>query len=118
MWDKKQPFPNFSRCEYAWVSEPIPSKLFAFDNRYKGKIHPTQKPVELYAWIYSIFTKPGERILDTHLGSASSRIAAWDAGLEFVGIEINKDYFQKAEERFENHISQMSLFEGGDGGGE
>lgn len=109
-WDKMQPFPNFSRCEYAWTSFNKPSKLFAFDNRYPGKIHPTQKPVELYAWIYSLFAEPGSSVLDTHLGSGSSRIAAYDAGLDFAGCEINKEYFEAEEERFNLHAAQTSLF--------
>lgn len=111
VWDKLQPFPNFSRCEYAWTSFQWPSKLFAFDNRYPGKIHPTQKPVELYAWIFSRYAKPGDKILDTHLGSGSSRIAAYDAGLDFVGCEIDPDYFTAQEDRYQRHIAQMSLFE-------
>lgn len=113
VWDKMQPFPNFSRCEYAWTSFDRPAKMFEFDNRYSGKIHPTQKPVELYAWIYSKFAKPGDKILDTHLGSGSSRIAAYDAGLDFVGCEIDKDYFEAQEERFKAYISQESLFNAG-----
>lgn len=110
VWDKMQPFPNFSRCEYAWTSFNQPSKLFASDNRYSGKIHPTQKPVELYAWIYSLFAAPGSSVLDTHLGSGSSRIAAWDVGLDFVGCEIDKGYFDAQEERFRAHAAQGNLF--------
>ena len=87
-----------------------PSKLFQFDNRTGDKIHPTQKPVALYQWIFKNYAKPGFKILDTHLGSGSSRIAAYDAGLDFVGYEIDKDYFDKQEQRFQNHIAQMSLF--------
>lgn len=74
------------------------------------RIHPTQKPVALYAWIFTRYAKPGYKILDTHLGSGSSRIAAYDAGLDFVGCEINKDYFAKQEERFAAHTAQLSLF--------
>lgn len=110
VWDKLQPFPNFSRCEYAWTSFNKPSKLFAFNNRRGKKIHPTQKPVELYEWIYKLFAKPGDKILDTHLGSGSSRIAAYDAGLDFVGCEIDPDYFKAQEERFKEHTAQADLF--------
>ena len=74
------------------------------------RIHPTQKPVALYTWIFSRYAKHGFKILDTHLGSGSSRIAAYDAGLDFVGCEIDKDYFNLQEERYQAHISQMSLF--------
>lgn len=110
VWDKLQPWENFSRCEYAWTSFNYPAKLFAFDNRTGGKIHPTQKPVELYRYIFSRFAKYGDKILDTHLGSGSSRIAAYDAGLDFVGFEIDKEYFELEEKRFEAHTAQMSLF--------
>lgn len=110
VWDKLQPWDNFSKCEYAWTSYNTPSKLFQFDNRTGDKIHPTQKPVTLYQWIFKNYAKPGFKILDTHLGSGSSRIAAYDAGLDFVGYEIDKDYFDMQEERFQNHIAQMSLF--------
>ena len=77
------------------------------------RIHPTQKPVALYAWIFSKYAKPGYKILDTHLGSGSSRIAAYDAGLDFVGFEIDPYYFKAQEERYAAHIAQMSLFNGG-----
>lgn len=79
-----------------------------------ARIHPTQKPVALYAWIFSRYAKTGDKILDTHLGSGSSRIAAYDAGLDFVGCEIDKDYFNAQEERFEKHTAQISLFVGGE----
>ena len=63
-----------------------------------------------YAWIFQLFAKPGQKILDTHLGSGSSRIAAYDAGLDFVGYEIDKTYFDKQEARFKNHAQQINLF--------
>ena len=97
--------------EYAWTSFNTNAKAFDFSAvGIPGRFHPTQKPVELYAWVYSLFAEPGMKILDTHLGSGSSRIAAWDAGLDFVGYEIDKEYFAKEEERFNQHISQTSLF--------
>lgn len=110
VWDKLQPWENFSRCEYAWTSFNTPSKLFAFDNRTGWKIHPTQKPVALYSWIFQKYAKPGDKILDTHLGSGSSRIAAYDAGLDFTGFEIDKMYFEAEEKRFDAHVAQISLF--------
>lgn len=81
-------------------------------NKHKNeqRIHPTQKPVALYAWIFSKYAKPGYKIIDTHLGSGSSRIAAYDAGLDFVGCEIDKTYFDLQEQRFQAHIAQQSLF--------
>lgn len=110
VWDKLQPWENFSRCEYAWTSFNCPAKIFAFDNRTGGKIHPTQKPIALYTWIFNHYAKPGDKILDTHLGSGSSRIAAYNAGLDFVGFEIDADYFRAQERRFAEHTAQCSLF--------
>ena len=115
VWEKLTISESFSMamCEYAWTSFDINAKLFKCapqasksDNRF----HPTQKPVALYAWIYQNFAKPGDKILDTHLGSGSSRIAAYDANLDFVGCEINKVYYEKEEQRFSEHTAQMSLF--------
>ena len=113
IWDKQQPEDvSFASCEYAWTSFDVSAKTFYFsalrDN--VARIHPTQKPVALYAWIYSRYAKHGDKILDTHLGSGSSRIAAWDAGLDFVGCEIDPDYFKAQEERFATHTAQGNLF--------
>ena len=110
VWDKVQPWENFSQVELAWTSFDRPAALFKMCNTMPGKIHPTQKPVELYSWIFQKYAKTGMKILDTHLGSGSSRIAAYDAGLEFYGYEINKIYFDLQEERFEKHTSQMNFF--------
>lgn len=112
VWDKVQPWENFSQVELAWTSFDRPAALFKMCNTMPGKIHPTQKPVELYAWIFQKYAKPGMKILDTYLGSGSSRIAAYDAGLDFYGYEINKMYFDLQEERFENHTLQRNLFLG------
>lgn len=106
-----QPFPNFSAVEIAWTNFNEPSKLFRFDNRYSGKIHPTQKPVELYKWLLSKYAEHGWSIIDTHLGSGSSRIACYDMGFDFVGIEIDKEYFEKQEKRFKEYTAQIQLFE-------
>ena len=76
----------------------------------EDRFHPTQKPVALYKWLLKNYAKPGDRILDTHLGSGSSRIAAYDLGFDFVGYEIDKEYFEKQEERFKNHVNQLNLF--------
>ena len=110
-WDKG--FSNevsFASFELAWTSFATPSKRVTLSSNKAGRIHPTQKPVALYAWIFQRYAKPGDRILDTHLGSGSSRIAAWDAGLDFVGCEIDKDYFEAQEKRFEQHTAQGNLF--------
>lgn len=116
VWDKGEGFYNrsYAEAELAWTSFDKNVKIFKRDplanGDYHGKIHPTQKPVALYAWVYAKYAKTGDRILDTHLGSGSSRIAAYDAGLDFVGYEIDKEYFDKQEERFARHTAQTSLF--------
>lgn len=71
-------------------------------NYMPNKIHPTQKHIDLYAYLLKTFAKEGDKILDTHLGSGSSRIAAYKLGFDFVGCEIDKEYFASANERFEN----------------
>ena len=113
IWDKVNP-PGFSfaQCEMAWTNCKIPARIFKYNSQKESaeRIHPTQKPVALYTWIYSRYAKPGDKILDTHLGSGSSRIAAWDAGLDFVGCEIDYDYFKAQERRFQEHTAQENLF--------
>lgn len=116
IWDKGAGFRGrtYAEAELAWTSFDQNVRIFERDplcnGDYKGKIHPTQKPVALYAWIFSRYAKPGDKILDTHLGSGSSRIAAYDAGLDFVGCEIDPDYFKAQEERFKEHTAQGNLF--------
>lgn len=73
------------------------------------RIHPTQKPVALYKWILQTYAEKGFRILDTHLGSGSSRIAAYDMGYDFTGYEIDLDMFQKQEERYLDHTQQIRI---------
>lgn len=76
----------------------------------ESRIHPTQKPVALYKWLLHNYAKQGDKILDTHLGSQSSRIAAWDYGFDFYGTELDKDYFDDGNKRFEQFKSQLKLF--------
>jgi site-specific DNA-methyltransferase (adenine-specific) len=99
-WDKVQPWENFSQVEIAWTSFDYPAKLYKFDNRTNDKIHPTQKPVDLYAWCLRTFAKVGDRIFDPMMGSQSSRIAAYKMGFDYVGCELDKEYFDKGCERF------------------
>lgn len=102
-----------AQCEVAWTSYNTNAKIFHHSSaRTKGEahFHPTEKPVALYAWQYRLFAAPGMKILDTHLGSGSSRIAAYDAGLDFVGFEIDPEYFEKGRQRFDAHAAQQSLF--------
>ncbi len=114
VWEKGIPQDfTMSMAELAYISEGLGTISKIVSIRSAGsevKIHPTQKPVALYAWIFSRYAKPGDKILDTHLGSGSSRIAAYDAGLDFVGYEIDKEYFDKQEERFKKYTSQGRLF--------
>lgn len=119
-WYKHQPVESYSDGELAYTSFTKTAKCFDYPffggtgADKDGRIHPTQKPVALYRWIFQRYAKPGDKILDTHLGSGSSRIAAYDAGLDFVGYEIDKEYFDKQEERFAQHTAQLSLFVGDD----
>jgi site-specific DNA-methyltransferase (adenine-specific) len=114
IWDKLQPWDNFSQFELAWTSFDFPAGIFRYSNtggaNSEEKIHPTQKPVPLYIYVLNRCAKPGDRILDTHLGSGSSRIAAYNLGFDFVGCEIDKDYFEAQEKRFLSHSSQVNLF--------
>ena len=80
----------------------------------ESHIHPTQKPIILYKWLLKNYVKEGDTILDTHLGSQSSRIAAHDMGFDFTGYEIDADYFNAGEKRFQNHIQQLSVFQSKD----
>lgn len=110
IWDKL--FSNdvsFSSAEYAWSSFDCTSKIFKMHPASNDRIHPTQKPVKLYNWLLENYAKPGDKILDTHLGSQSSRIAAYKKGFDFWGFEIDKDYFEQGNERFEKAIA-MPLF--------
>lgn len=109
-WDKCQPWENFSQVELAYTSFDKPSSLYRFDNRTKDKIHPTQKPVALYKWILDKYAKQKDKILDTHLGSGSIAIACHDYGFNLTACELDKDYYDKAIERINNHVAQQKLF--------
>lgn len=113
IWDKKQPetLNNFSMAEMAWSSLDKPSKIFEFSVRKnRNKIHPTQKPVELYEWLLKMYANKGDKILDTHLGSGSIAIACHDYDFELTACELDKEYFDKAIERIKNHVAQQRLF--------
>lgn len=130
VWDKCHPDGiKFADAELAWTSFDRATRIFHFlwngmcqgipgnGTKMQGnkalsekRIHPTQKPIALYEWILTKFANPGDKILDTHLGSGSSRIAAYNLGFDFVGYEIDKEYFDRQEERFEAHSAQLSLF--------
>ena len=112
VWDKVQPWENFSQVEIAWTSFDRPAALYRYKNTTdKGKIHPTQKPVSLYSWLLQKFAKQGDKILDTHVGSASSLIACHRAGLEYWGFEIDPLYYEKAKERLERETAQVNIMD-------
>lgn len=116
-WYKNQPVPNFADGEFAWTSFDKVARCF--DYRYYGniegksgaseKIHPTQKPVALYKWLIQNYAQPGDKILDTHMGSQSSRIAAYQMGFDYYGWEIDKDYFEAGNKRFKEQTAQLKL---------
>ncbi len=119
VWDKQNGDNDFADCELAWTSFNTAVRKFTFkwhgmiqaDMKNKElRIHPTQKPVALYKWLLQNYAKPGDKILDTHLGSGSSRIAAYDMGFDFTGCELDTDYFNAQEKRFKEHISKAKLF--------
>ena len=114
IWNKNQPWENFSQAEFAWTSFDCPSKVFTFSNRggsnQETKIHPTQKPVELYDYCFSKFSTEGMKIIDTHLGSGSSRISADKYKLDFTGFETNEIYFNDQEKRYSDYKKQLKLW--------
>lgn len=117
VWDKQADIKeHLSMCELAWSS--FDRKCNKFEYLWAGfkkkhqveRIHPTQKPVALYDWIFTNYASDGDLILDTHLGSQSSRIAAWKHGLDFTGFELDEEYFRNGNKRFETFTSQLTLF--------
>lgn len=119
VWDKDNSG-DFADCELAWTS--FRSAVRKFEFRWNGflqgdmknkevRIHPTQKPVALYSWILSNYAKAGDKILDTHVGSASSLIACHNAGFEYVGFELDPDYYKAASDRLEAVKAQCSIFD-------
>jgi len=112
VWDKCQPEElDQAMCEMAWTSFDASAKIYktSIQQIQFTRIHPTEKPIKLYAWIFHNYAKEGDKILDTHLGSGSSRIAAHKAGLDFTAFEIDKEYFDAQEKRFKTYLSQLTL---------
>lgn len=122
VWDKRcndAMRNDFADCEYAWADYGV-ARMFRFvwngmiQGNMKDKeerFHPTQKPVALYEWILNNYAKPGDKILDTHVGSASSLIACHNLGFQYVGFELDPEYFRKASERLEDARAQTSIFD-------
>jgi len=115
-WDKiNGDGSHFADGEFAWTSFKKSSKKFICSvfnglNGGKDRIHPTEKPIKLYDFVLKTFAEEGDLILDTHLGSGSSRIAAYKCGFNFVGFEIDQEYYEKQEKRFNDFKSQLRLF--------
>jgi site-specific DNA-methyltransferase (adenine-specific) len=118
-WYKSKSDNYFSDAELAWTSYDKILKVFEYvwsgmlQQNMKDKenrIHPTQKPVALYRWLLQNYAKQGDKILDTHLGSGSSRIAADMEGFDFYGCELDKDYFDASCKRFDDYKKQIKLF--------
>ena len=119
VWNKINGDNPFADAELAWSSFNTAVRLFEFkwqgmlQGNMKNKeirIHPTQKPVALYKWILDKYAKPGDKILDTHLGSGSIAIACHDYGFDLTACELDKEYFDKAMQRINNHTKQLNLF--------
>ena len=113
VWDKVQPHDfSLAMCELAWCSIQKPIKMFTYSVlRERNKIHPTQKPVKLYEWLLTKYATKGDKILDTHVGSASSLIACHNLGFDYVGFELDKDYYTMANERLERVKAQTTIFD-------
>lgn len=114
VWDKGQHGLTMSDCELAFSSFNCPTRVKII-NRVEllneGTIHPTQKPIKLYEWLLNNYAKPGDKILDTHVGSASSLIACHKLGFEYVGFELDTDYFKAALDRLAAVEAQSSIFD-------
>jgi DNA modification methylase len=123
IWDKDNGASSFADAELAYTSFKTAARIYKYmwNGMHQGslggdvkknttRIHPTQKPVQLYNWLLHNYARPGQKIIDTHLGSASSAIAAHYYGVEFLGIELDKAYYDLAVERFNNETSQETMF--------
>jgi site-specific DNA-methyltransferase (adenine-specific) len=130
IWDKCNGISDFADCELAWSSFKTAVRQFRYmwNGMFQGKqsfkhghifegnlslhekrIHKTQKPVALYKWLLHNYAKQGDKILDTHLGSGSSRIAAYEMGFDFTAFELDAEYFEAQEKRYKAHIAQLKL---------
>jgi site-specific DNA-methyltransferase (adenine-specific) len=114
IWDKQQPENvSFASCEFAWTNMDSSAKTFymrpqGIDEKYR--IHPTQKPVQLYKWLLQNYAKEGDSIIDTHFGSLSIGIACHDMKFDLTAIELDKDYYEMAKQRLINHQRQLTIF--------
>ena len=109
-WDKMVYLPTMSQIEYAWYSEDKLPQLVKIDNNDKNRLHPTQKPVKLYEWLLMNYAKEGDKILDTHLGSGSIAIACHNLKYDLTACELDKEYYNDALKRIEQHKAQLTMF--------
>jgi len=108
-WDKMVYIPTMSQIEYAWYSEDKLPKLIKINNTDINRKHPTQKPVKLYEWLLMNYAKEGDKILDTHRGSASLDIACHNLGFDLVTCEVDTDYFNDGNKRLKQHQHQQVM---------
>ncbi len=118
VWDKDNGGSLHADCELAYTSFETSVRRFKYtwhgmrQENMKNKehrIHPTQKPVALYKWLLTNYAKPGDKILDTHVGSASSLIACYDLGFDAVGFELDEEYYKASKQRLKDHMAQMRI---------
>lgn len=118
VWDKNNGENDFADCELAWAS--FTTACRKFKHTWQGmlqenmsdkeeRIHPNHKPIRLYKWLLQNYAQPGNKILDTHMGSQSSRIAAYQMGFDYYGWEIDKEYFEAGNKRFKEQTAQLKL---------
>ena len=115
-WIKNNPAPNFAQAEYLWTSFNVNGKVYDSGKQIQhvimwegGSIHPTQKPVKLYEWLLMNYAKKGDKILDTHRGSASLDIACHNLGFDLVTCELDTDYFNDGNKRLKQHQNQQVI---------
>ena len=110
IWDKMTYIPTMSQFEFAFCSMNKHPQLIKINSNDPNRQHPTQKPIALYKWLLDKYAKQGDKILDTHLGSGSIAIACHDYGFDLTACELDKEYYDKAMERLNNHMAQQKLF--------
>jgi len=110
-WDKNQAMPTLSACELVWTSFDKPAKIMKKSSTDLERFHPTQKPIYAYKFMFEYCkTQQGDKILDTHLGSGSIAIACHDYGFELIACELDKEYYDKALKRLQQHQAQLQMF--------
>lgn len=118
VWDKNNGENDFADCELAWTS--FKTACRKFKHTWNGmlqenmaqkeeRVHPNHKPARLYKWLLTNYAQPGNKILDTHMGSQSSRIAAYQMGFDYWGFEIDREYFEAGNKRFKEQTAQLKL---------